>query len=59
MSHIVFFTTIGDKSLEIIRDDILKIATSNSIKPAVANKIIDAYIDVATTFEERAKALLF
>jgi len=38
---------------------ILKIATSNSIKLAVANKIIDVCINVATTFEERAKALLF
>jgi len=50
-------TTIGGKALEITRDDILKIATSYSIKPAVANKIIHKCIKVATTFKERAEAL--
>ncbi len=50
-------TTIGGKALEITRDDILKIATSYSIKPAVANKIIDESIKVAATFKERAEAL--
>ena len=50
-------TTIGGKALEITRDDILKIATSYSIKPAVANKIINKCIKVAATFEERAEAL--
>jgi len=50
-------TTIGGKALEITKDDILKIATSYSIKPAVANKIIYKCIKVATTFKERAEAL--
>ena len=50
-------TTIGGKALEITRDDVLKIATSYSIKPAVANKIIDECIKVAATFKERAEAL--
>jgi serine/threonine-protein kinase HipA len=50
-------TTIGGKALEITKDDILKIATSYSIKPAVANKIIHKCIKVATTFKERAEAL--
>ena len=50
-------TTIRGKALEITRDDVLKIATSYSIKPAVANKIIDECIKVAATFKERAEAL--
>ena len=50
-------TTIGGKALEITRDDILKIATTYSIKPAVANKIIDVCIKVTTTFKERAEDL--
>ena len=50
-------TTIGGKALEITRDDVLKIATSYSIKPAVAKKIIDECIKVAATFKERAEAL--
>ena len=50
-------TTIGGKALEITRDDILKIATAYSIKPSVANKIIDTSIKVAATFKERAEAL--
>lgn len=50
-------TTIGGKALEITRDDILKIATSYSIKPSIANKIIDDCIKVAITFEKRAEVL--
>ena len=50
-------TTICGKALNITRDDILKIATSHSIKSAVANKIIDECIKVAATFKERAEAL--
>jgi serine/threonine-protein kinase HipA len=50
-------TTVGGKALEITRDDILKIATSYSIKPSVANKILDACIKISTTFKERAEAL--
>ena len=50
-------TTIRGKALEITRDDVLKIATSYSIKPAVAKKIIDECIKVAATFKERAEAL--
>jgi len=50
-------TTIGGKALEISRDDILKIAKSYSIKPSIANKIIDDCIKVAKTFEKRAKIL--
>jgi len=50
-------TTIGGKALEITRDDVLKIATSYSIKPAFANKIIDECIKVTATFKERAEAL--
>ncbi len=50
-------TTIGGKALEISRDDILKIAKNHSIKPAIANKIIDDCIKVAATFEKRAEAL--
>ncbi len=50
-------TTIGGKALEITRDDVLKIATSYSIKPAFANKFIDKCIKVAATFKERAEDL--
>jgi serine/threonine-protein kinase HipA len=50
-------TTIGGKALEITRDDVLKIAASYSIKPAVANKIINRCIKVAATFKERAETL--
>ncbi len=50
-------TTIGGKALKISRDDILKIAKSHSIKPLIANKIIDDCIKVVTTFEKRAEAL--
>lgn len=50
-------TTIAGKSLEITRDDILKIAKNNSIKAILANKIIDDCIKTATTFEEKATLL--
>jgi hypothetical protein len=43
--------------LDITRDDILKIATLYSIKPAIANKVIDICITVVGTFGERAEAL--
>lgn len=50
-------TTIAGKSLEITRDDVLKIAKSFSIKPKMANQIIDKCIEVVSTFEENAKIL--
>ena len=50
-------TTICGKALYITKDDILKIAASHSVKPTIANKIIDKCIKVATTFKERAEAL--
>ena len=50
-------TTIGGKSLEITREEILKIAKNYSIKSSIANTIIDDCIKVAKTFEKRAKAL--
>ncbi len=50
-------TTIGGKALEITRDDVLEIAKNYSIKPLIANKIIDDCINVALTFKKRAEAL--
>jgi len=50
-------TTVCGKALDITRDDILKIATLYSIKPAIANKVIDICITVVGTFGERAEAL--
>lgn len=50
-------TTIGGKSFNITRDDILKIAKSHSIKPVKANKILNDCIEIVRTFEIRAKAL--
>lgn len=50
-------TTISGKVLEITRDDILKIAKNYSIKPAIANHVIDNCIEIAATFEERAVTL--
>lgn len=48
-------TTVCGKDLDITKDDILKIAKAQSIKPAIAIKIIDKCIDVVRTFEEKAK----
>lgn len=48
-------TTVCGKDLDITKDDILKIAKAQSIKPATAIKIIDKCIDVVRTFEEKAK----
>jgi serine/threonine-protein kinase HipA len=48
-------TTIGGKDLNITREDILKIAKAQSIKPIRATKIIDTCIEVVKTFEEKAK----
>jgi len=50
-------TTIGGKSLDITREDILKIAKNYLIKPIVVDKIIDDCVDVIKTFEQRAKLL--
>ncbi len=50
-------TTIGGKALDITRDDVLEIAKNYSIKPLIANKIIDDCINVALTFKKRAEAL--
>jgi len=50
-------TTICGKALDITRGDILKVATSHSIKATVANKIINECIKVCETFRERAEAL--
>lgn len=50
-------TTIAGKALETTRDDILRIAKSHSIKPAIANQIIDDCIEIAATFAGRAVSL--
>jgi len=50
-------TTIVGKDLDITRTDVLKIAKAQSIKPAVATKIIDNSIEIAKTFEQKAKEL--
>ena len=47
-------TTIAGKDLQITRADVLKIAKIQSIKPAVATKIIDECIKVAKSFQEKA-----
>jgi len=50
-------TTIGGKGLDITRKDVLKIAKAQQIKPKVARKIIDDAIEIAKTFEQKAKEL--
>jgi len=50
-------TTIVGKDLDITRADLLKVAKSQSIKSASAIKIIDHSIEVANTFEQKAKEL--
>lgn len=50
-------TTLAGKDLNIIRDDVVKIAKFQSIKPAVAIKIIDECIKVAKTFRQKAMEL--
>ena len=50
-------TTIAGKDLNITRKDVLKIAKSQSIKPAVAARIIDKCIKVAKTFKQKAMEL--
>ena len=47
-------TTIGGKDLNISRDDILKIAKVQSIKPKTATKIIDNCIKTVRTFKEKS-----
>lgn len=50
-------TTIAGKDLNITRQDILKIAKAQSIREKVATKIIDNCIEVAKTFEKKAKEI--
>ena len=50
-------TTVTGKDLNITREDVLKIVKSQSIKPAIAAKIIDDCIEVVKTFEEKAREL--
>ncbi len=50
-------TTVAGKDLNITRIDVLKIAKAQSIKPAIAAKIIDDCIEVSKTFEQKAKEL--
>ncbi|MBU0721438.1 hypothetical protein KJ877_08850 [bacterium] len=50
-------TTVVGKDLNITREDIFKIVKAQSIKPAMAAKIIDECIKVAKTFEEKAREL--
>ncbi|MEA3314560.1 MAG: type II toxin-antitoxin system HipA family toxin [Campylobacterota bacterium] len=50
-------TTVCGKDLNITREDLLKIAKSQSIKLTSATKIIDNSIEVAKTFEQKAKEL--
>lgn len=50
-------TTIAGKGLDITREDVLKIAKRQTIKTATAVKIIDDCIEVAKTFETKAKAI--
>ncbi|MEA3370988.1 MAG: type II toxin-antitoxin system HipA family toxin [Campylobacterota bacterium] len=50
-------TTIAGKDLDITREDVLKIAKAQSIKPVTAAKIIDDCIKVAKTFEDKAMKL--
>jgi len=50
-------TTIGGKGLNITREDVLKIAKAQQIKPKVAIKIIDNAIKIVKTFEQKAKEL--
>lgn len=47
-------TTIAGKDLDITKDDLLKIAKSQSISPSLALKIVDKCISTAKTFETRA-----
>ena len=50
-------TTIGGKGLNITREDVLKIAKDQQIKPKVAIKIIENAIEIAKMFEQKAKEL--
>ncbi|MCH9740921.1 MAG: type II toxin-antitoxin system HipA family toxin [Epsilonproteobacteria bacterium] len=50
-------TTIAGKDLDITRADVLKVAKTQSIKPKVSAKIIDNCIEVAKTFEQKAREL--
>ena len=50
-------TTVTGKDSSITREDILKIVKSQSIKPAIAVKIINDCIEVVKTFEEKAREL--
>lgn len=47
-------TTVAGKDLNITRADVLKIAKDQSIKSAIATKIIDDCIEAAKTFEQKA-----
>ena len=49
--------TVTGKDSNITREDILKIVKSQSIKPAIAVKIINDCIEVVKTFEEKAREL--
>lgn len=50
-------TTVAGKDLNITRKDVLKIAKAQSINQVTASKIIDNCIEVARTFEQKAKNL--
>lgn len=50
-------TTIAGKDLDITRADVLKIAQMQSIKPKIAENIIDNCIEVVKTFKEKAREL--
>ncbi len=50
-------TAITGKGLNITREDVLKIAKTQTIKPAVAAKIIDNCIEIVRSFEKKAKKL--
>ena len=50
-------TTVCGKDLDIVRDDILKIAKAQGIKTTSAIKIIDNCIEIVKTFEQKAKEL--
>lgn len=50
-------TTILGKDLDITRTEVLKVAKTQSIKPAIAKKIIDDCIKAVNSFEKKAKEL--
>ena len=50
-------TTVCGKDLDIVRDDILKIAKAQGIKITSATRIIDNCIEIVKTFEQKAKEL--